>query len=165
MTVSNEPRSELHTPLPPPRVRRYRHEPVHQPHSRVNTALIFIVVAVLITAVGLLYLLQTNYVAGLGYEMSQLQEERSTLALRNEQLNYALAQYESLSAVESVAVGQIGMEEAESQMFLSVPRPVNAELPTPEPLQAEAASLPERIWQRLTGAATVVSDSADEGRR
>lgn len=165
MTVSNDPRSELHTPLPPPRVRRYRSTPAHEPRNRVNSALIFIVVAILITAVGLLYLLQTNYVAGLGYEMSQLQEERSTLALRNEQLNYSLAQYESLSAVESVAVGQIGMEEAESELFLSVPRPASTELATPEPLQADSASLPERIWQRLTGAATAISESTDEGRR
>lgn len=160
MTISNDRQTEVRSPVPPPRVRRYREVEPQSPRSRVNTALIYIAVAGLITAVGLLYLLQTNYVASLGYEMSQLQRERTALALRNEQLNYSIARYESLSAIESVAVGRIGMQESENQIFISVGRPSSAELPTPTPIEAGNTPLIERIWQRLTGKSSAVSDGS-----
>ncbi len=161
MTITNP--NEMHTraPLPPPRVRRYRLPPQPpEPRSRVSSAVIFIVVAGLITAVGMLYLIQTNHVAGLGFEMSQLQREREALALRNEQLNYSLAGYESLGAVEEIALEQLGMSESEDFVFLSVPRPASDELPVVEPVEAHQPSVWRQIWNDLTGQATAIQPSA-----
>jgi cell division protein FtsL len=163
MTVVKQPRTDVRAPEPPPRVRRYRSTP--EPRSRVSTAIIYIVVAVLITAVGLLYLIQTNHVAGLGYEMSQLQRERSALALRNEQLNYSVAKYESLAAVESVAIGQVGMTQTDDFMFMSVPRPAHDQLLLPQPQPSGDMSFVERIWQSLSGSATATSVPSGESVR
>jgi cell division protein FtsL len=150
---------------PPPRVRRYRETPpVGDPRSAVNTAIILIVVAVLITAVGLLYLFQTNHVAGLGYEMSQLQRERATLALRNEQLNYAVARYESLNRVESIAIGQLGMQPSEDFIFLNVSRPAQEQLPLPAATPSHHESVFERVWNSLTGTSTATSGPVQVGR-
>lgn len=164
MTVTNPRETHTGAPLPPPRVRRYRPQP--QPaRSRINTAVIFIVVAGLITAVGMLYLIQTNHVAGLGFEMSQLQREREALALHNEQLNYSIAQYESLEAVEEIALGELGMTESEDFVFLSVPRPASDELPVPEPVEAHELSVWQRIWQSLSGEATAVQTTTEDSSR
>lgn len=163
MTVTNPRDTRTGTPLPPPRVRRYRPQPA--PRGRINTALIFIVVAGLITAVGMLYLIQTNHVAGLGFEMSELQREREALALRNEQLNYSIAQYESLDAVEEVALEGLGMSESERFVFLSVPRPPRTELPAVEPVEAHEPSGWRRIWQSLNGEATAVQTTAEGAGR
>lgn len=167
MTISQKPQQETHEPLPPPRVRRRYRTPQPQPvepRGRVSSALIYIIVAGLITAVGLLYLFQTNHVAGLGFEMSQLQREREALALRNEELNYAIARYESLSVIEGIALGQLEMQPADDHIFLTVPRPPSDELEVPEPVEPERASLPERIWQAITGKATAVSADQVEER-
>ncbi|CAN5218254.1 hypothetical protein BH23CHL1_BH23CHL1_21750 [soil metagenome] len=165
MTVANPRETHHGTPLPPPRVRRYRPKPQPAPRSRINSAVIFIVVAGLITAVGMLYLIQTNHVAGLGFEMSQLQREREALALRNEQLNYSIAQYESLGAVEEIALGEIGMSESEDFVFLSVPRPASAGLPIVESLEAHEPSVWRRIWRSLSGEATAVRTTAEDSSR
>lgn len=165
MTVTNPRETHTGAPLPPPRVRRYRPQPQPAPRSRINTALIFIVVAGLITAVGMLYLIQTNHVAGLGFEMSQLQREREALALRNEQLNYSIAQYESLDAVEEVALGELGMSESEDFVFLSVPHPSSDELSIVEPLEAHEPSVWHRIWQSLSGEATAVRTTTEDASR
>lgn len=165
MTVTNPRETHTGTPLPPPRVRRYRSQPPPVPRSRINTAVIFIVVAGLITAVGMLYLIQTNHVAGLGFEMSQLQREREALALRNEQLNYSIAQYESLNAVEEIALVELGMSESEDFMFLSVPRPASDELPIVTPVEAHEPSVWRRIWQSLRGEATAVRTTTEDSSR
>ena len=165
MTVSNPRETHIGTPLPPPRVRRYRPQPLPAPRSRINSAVIFIVVAGLITAVGMLYLIQTNHVAGLGFEMSQLQREREALALRNAQLNYSIAQYESLDAVEEIALGELGMTESEDFVFFSVPRPASDELPVPEPVEAHEPSVWHRIWQSLSGEATAVQTTTEDSSR
>ena len=165
MTVMPPPGTETRQTAPPPRVRRYRPAQSVQPgpRSRVNTAVIYIVVAMLITAVGLLYLIQTNHVAGLGYEMSQLQRERETLSTRNEQLNYSIARYESLTQVESVAVDQLGMSQSDTFEFITVPRPARDQLVLPEPASQGNPSLIERIWHGLTGSSTAVSSNVEAG--
>lgn len=164
MTVMNPQETQVRKTAPPPRVRRYRNLPEPAPQRRVSTALIAIVVAILITAVGLLYLIQTNHVAGLGYEMSQLQRERAVLQNRNEQLNYTVAGYESLMQVEGIALGQLGMVEADEYVFLSVPRPATDQLVLPEPDADGGPSLLDRIWEGLTGKSTAVSGNPEGGR-
>lgn len=164
MTVMHPQDTQVRKTIPPPRVRRYRSAPQPEPRRRISTAVIAIVVAILVTAVGLLYLIQTNHVAGLGYEMSQLQLERAALQNRNEQLNYTVANYESLRQVESIALGQLGMVEADDYLFLSVPVPASDQLVVPEPEADGAPSLIERIWEGLTGKATAVSSNGEGGR-
>lgn len=166
MTVVSPPGSDLRKTMPPPRVRRYRHLTNHepQPRGRVSSAIIYIAVAVLITAVGLLYLIQTNHVAGLGYEMSQLQRERTALSLRNEQLNYSIASYESIAQVESVAIGRLGMQQSDDYRFLTVPRPESDQLARPEAQQPDSPSLLQQVWNGITGSATTVAPNPEHGR-
>lgn len=164
MTVMTPPDRDVRQALPPPRVRRYRNRPEPEPRSRISSAIIYIVVAVLITAVGLLYLIQTNHVAGLGYEMSQLQRERAALMTRNEELNFAIASYESIAEVESVAIGRLGMQESEEYLFLTVARPPSDQLVVPDPVPEGRPSLLERVWNGLTGSATTVSENPEVGR-
>lgn len=164
MTIANQPATGTRQAEPPPRVRRYRSPvPVNEPKARISSAIIYIVVAVLITAVGLLYLIQTNHVAGLGYEMSQLQRERTVLSNRNEQLNYALAGYESLNQIESIAIGQIGMQDADSTLFIDVPRPASDQLDVPDVTTSVGPSLLERVWNGLTGSSVAVSANREAG--
>jgi cell division protein FtsL len=165
MTGTRTPVTTRRPAAPPPRVRRYRQTaPVNMPVSTINTAVIWIVVAVLITAVGMLYLFQTNHVAGLGYEMSQLQRERATLSLRNEQLNYAVARYEALNRVESVAIGQLGMQTSEDFIFIDVTRPALDQLQAPAAVAETSESVFEKVWSSLTGSSTAVSDPVQVGR-
>ncbi len=161
MTIATPPGSEERRTAPPPRVRRLGKPAVRQPRSRVSSAIIYIIVAVLIAAVGLLYLVQTNHVASLGYEMSRLQAERTGIANRNEALNYQLAEYEALLQVEEIAVGQLGMQEATDYLFLTVPRPANERLPLIEPVQAEEPGLIERIWRGMTGSSVAVASTSE----
>jgi cell division protein FtsL len=162
MSISSPPGSEERRTAPPPRVRRYGKPAPEQPRGRVSSAIIYIIVAVLVGAVGLLYLVQTNHVAGLGYEMSRLQAERTDLANRNEALNYQLAEYEALNRIEEIAVGQLGMQEATEYIFLTVPRPENDRLPLIEPVQVEEPGLLERIWRGMTGSSVAVAPSTGQ---
>jgi cell division protein FtsL len=118
---------------------------------RVNGALMFTLVALLVSAVGLLYLVQTSRVASLGYEASRLQRQREAQALANEQLSYDVARYESLPLVERVAQDQLGMQPMSAYRYLEVARPALDELPTPTPEAAEQPSLLRRVLQRVTG--------------
>jgi cell division protein FtsL len=165
MTVTTPPGSELRKTAPPPRVRRYRQMPAPdpQPRWRISSAIIYIVVAVLIAAVGLLYLIQTNHVAGLGYEMSQLQRERAALSLRNEQLIYSIASYESITQVESIAIGQLGMQQSDDYLFLSVQRPSSDQLAMPEAQSPATPSMLQRVWNGITGSATKVAPNPESG--
>jgi hypothetical protein len=64
--------------------------------------------------VALVYLLQTSGVATTGYDIQRLQTERADWQLRNEQLRLELAKRQSLTWVESEAVGRLGMQRPEA---------------------------------------------------
>lgn len=119
---------------------------------RSHTALVCTLVVLIVSAVGMLYLMQTNRVATLGYEASRLQRQRERQALANEQLSYDVARYQALPLIERVAIGQLGMQPMTSVRYLDVPRPAIDELPLPENTPAEQPSLLERVRRRLTGA-------------
>jgi cell division protein FtsL len=122
------------------------------PDTRLTSgALMFTLVALLISAVGLLYLVQTSRVASLGYEASRLQREREAQGLANEQLSYDVARYESLPLVERVAEEQLGMQPMSAYRYLDVARPALDELPTPAPEATEQPSLARRVLRRITG--------------
>jgi cell division protein FtsL len=63
--------------------------------------------------VALVYLLQTSAVATTGYDIQRLQAERDDWQLRNEQLRLELSKRQSLTWVESEAVGRLGMVRPE----------------------------------------------------
>lgn len=134
-------------PAPKPRPRSSAPKPM-------NAAFLFAVVALSITIVGLLYLVQTAQVASLGYELTRLERERAAAALENQQLTFTVANFESLPRVEQLAFGPLAMQPVEDYRFLIVPLPAHDELPAPEPLDRSERSLGQRIWERLTGQST-----------
>lgn len=120
---------------------------------RLSNPTVFLIVATTIAVVGLLYLIQTSQVAGLGYTVSNLEAERLEKSLENQQLTYQVAGYEALPKIELAARGQLGMLPLDARIFLSVPRPASDELTAPAPETPKQRSLGERIWDRLTGEA------------
>jgi len=118
---------------------------------RLNNAAVFLIVATAIAVVGMLYLIQTSQVAGLGYEVSNLEAERLEKSLENQRLTYQVAGYEALPKIELTARGQLGMLPIDAHIFLSVPRPASDELAVPEPQTPQQRSLGQRVWDRLTG--------------
>jgi cell division protein FtsL len=127
-----------------------------------NGALMFTLVALLVCAVGLLYLMQTSRVATLGYQASALQRQREAQALANEQLSYDVARYESLPLVERVAREQLGMQPMSDYRYVDVPRPTADDLPTPAVTPVSKPSALTRIMRRGTGRA-VASHPDGEG--
>ncbi|MDQ3547639.1 MAG: hypothetical protein M3439_02370 [Chloroflexota bacterium] len=134
-----------------PAIARPRSAPPVRP--RLNNPAVFLIVATTIAVVGLLYLIQTSQVAGLGYTVSSLEAERLEKSLENQQLTYQVAGYEALPKIELAARGQLGMLPLDSHIFLSIPRPASDELVVPEPETPPQRSLGERIWNRLSGEA------------
>ncbi len=120
---------------------------------RLGNPAVFLIVATTIAVVGLLYVIQTSQVAGLGYTVSNLEAERLEKSLENQQLTYEVAGYEALPKIELAARGQLGMLPIDAHIFLSVPRPASDELAVPAAETPDQRSLGERIWDRLTGEA------------
>lgn len=129
---------------------------------RMPGAVVFLLAAALIGAVGMLYLLQTNHVANLGYEMSELQDEREAALVEQQELSAQIAEKQALTAVESTARFELGMRPVTDHIFLDVelPPPSTARVTAPEPVY-EPSTL-ERFWNRLTGTSGS-SEGAPEG--
>ncbi len=134
---ANAPRSRMMTARP----------------RRLNNALMFVLIALTISIVGLLYLIQTSHVAGLGYEVSRLERQRMDVALENQRLTYEIARRQSLPAVETMARDDLGMQPMGEHIYLTVPAPASDQLELPSPQEGRTRSLGERIWDRITGEA------------
>jgi cell division protein FtsL len=124
-------------------------------------ALIVVVMVAMISAVGLLYILQTNQVASLGYELSRLSQVREEKLAEQERLSAELAQAYSLAEIERISRDELGMEEAWSKQFLSVPMPAEPELPLPEQESAEHESWWGTVWDRLTGTGSATHEAEE----
>lgn len=138
------------------RVERRANAPQHASvpsRQRLSNPVVFLIVATTIAIVGLLYLIQTSQVAGLGYTVSNLENERLEKSLENQQLTYEIAGYEALPRIEPVVRNDLGMQPIDTHIFLSVPRPASDELLVPQSETPKHRSLGERIWDRLTGEA------------
>lgn len=122
-----------------------------------NAAFLFTVVALTITVVGLLYLIQTARVASLGYELTRLERERAAVALENQRLTHTVANYESLPAIERIAVDTLDMQPVSDYTFIIVPLPQQHELAVPGVEAPPEPSLAQRVWERLAGKSTVVN--------
>ncbi|HUG14839.1 MAG TPA: cell division protein FtsL [Thermomicrobiales bacterium] len=123
----------------------------------MNAAMMFSVVALTITVVGLLYLVQTAQVASLGYEATRLEQERAAAALENQQLTYEVASLEALPRIERLAVDTLDMQAVRARIFVVVPLPPRDDLSLPEPVTRPEQSLALRVWERLTGQSTATN--------
>jgi cell division protein FtsL len=140
----------------------YSDSPVVAPVRRINSALLFVIVVMTISMVGLLYLVQTSHVAGLGYEVSRLERERNEKSLENQRLTYEIAQKQALPQIEQVALQDLRMQPMGDHIYLTVHAPAAAELATPTREEGRTRSLGERLWDRLTGEAEVNHPVAPE---
>lgn len=126
--------------------------PVTTPRPRrLNNAMMFVLIALTISSIGLLYLLQTSHVAGLGFEVSRLERQRMDAALENQRLTYEIAKRQSLPAIEKMARDRLDMQPMTAHIYLTVPAPASEQLELPSPQEGRTRSLGERIWDRLTG--------------
>ena len=120
----------------------------------LNGVALVIIVAVTLTVICILYLIQTARVASLGYKFSALQDDYYALSLENSKLGYDVAREQSLDTINQIATGQLGMKPMNDFKFVQVQRPAQADLP---PLPAETlphASTWERIKAAITGEAS-----------
>lgn len=122
---------------------------------RPSGAIVFLISVALIAAVGMLYLLQTNHIASLGYEMSRLQKEREAALVEQQSLAAQIAARQAITEVGIVARRDLGMVEMEDYVFLDVtfPEEPGAEAESAEP-EPEKRSAIERFWGRLTGSSS-----------
>jgi hypothetical protein len=133
--------------------------PIVQERKRLPGAFVFVITVALIAAVGMLYLLQTNYVANLGYEMSELQAERETALVEQQQLSAQIAEKQSLLAVDSTARIELGMRTIGTYEFLDVELPPSDFSSEKVQEPTEKPSVIEQFWSRLTGRST--NDAGD----
>jgi len=68
----------------------------------LNGVALVIIVALALTAICILYLVQTAKVAGLGYKFSALQDEYHSLSLDNSKLGYNVAREHSLDTINQL---------------------------------------------------------------
>lgn len=114
----------------------------------LNGVALVIIVAVALTVICILYLVQTARVASLGYKFSALQDDYYTLSLENSKLGYNVAREQSLDTINQIATGQLGMKPMDDFKFMEVERPAQDNLPA---LSAESPPH-ESTWQRIKAA-------------
>lgn len=117
----------------------------------LNGATMVTIAAVALSIIGMLYLVQTAHVAGLGYELSRIEQRRDELAIENARLGYEIARYESLDTIQEIAVQQLGMTPLTRYQFLRVEQPRREQLTAPAPPPVPAESLWQRIERAIAG--------------
>jgi cell division protein FtsL len=127
---------------------------------RVNNAVLFTIIVLTIGTIGLLYVIQTSQVAGLGYEVSRLERERTEKSLENQQLTYQVANYQALPRVQEVAIDDLGMQPMSDYIFITVPLPPHDDPPMPGPEPSNERSVIGRIWDRITGVGSASNPGA-----
>jgi cell division protein FtsL len=114
-------------------------------YPQINGVVMVIIAGVVLSLIGMLYLIQTSQVAGLGYELSRLQDKYDALELENTRLGSEVAHREALDTVEQVASQELGMQPMGKHYFLDVQRPAQEQLQSPP---AEMLP-PESFWRRV----------------
>jgi len=117
----------------------------------LNGVAMVIIAGVALTLIGILYLMQTAKVAGLGYKFSNLQDEYYSLSLDNSSLGYQVARDQSLDQVSQIATQQLGMTPLTNYQFLQVQRPASDNLPPIPAALHPHPSLLQRVKSALTG--------------
>jgi cell division protein FtsL len=116
----------------------------------LNGVALVMIVAVALTIICILYLVQTARVASLGYKFSALQDDYYSLSLENSKLGYDVAREQSLDTINQIATGQLGMKPMDDFKFVQVQRPAQDNLPA---LPRETPPH-ESTWQRIMAAIT-----------
>lgn len=129
----------------------------------LHTAIMVIIAASLVAVVGMLYVLQTNSIASLGYAMSDSQRTLEARRIENQRLRAQIAELESLDQIRSIAVDELDMEPYDDYQFLTVAWPEHSETPAPEPLHAEGRSLFGDLLDTLLGRGSSVSSKSEGG--
>jgi hypothetical protein len=144
-------RKRLPMPLPGAKPTRER--------KPMQDATLFALVACLVGAIGIVYLLQTSEVASLGYRVSELERERADLSSINQQLSYDTAIRQALPAIEERAA-VLGMQPITDLIYLDVPLPLDTALPVPTPELPTQESLLDRLTSRLMDASHAADSDA-----
>ena len=99
--------------------------------------LLALIALVALAAIGSLQVLQSSRTATTGYEVRQLQQQRSELSAEVRLLEAEIAQMTNLGTVHAAATGRLGMVRPTESMRISVG------VPTPD-----VAPMPERYVRR-----------------
>lgn len=138
-------------------------EPRVRKQTGVNTPIVFIIGVALIAVVGMLYLLQANHVATLGYEMTELQRERERASTENEELKAEIAALTTQREVRTTAEDALGMAPMSDYRFASVAYPDASNSVTEPAEPADSPSLFERFFNRVLGQGETSNSPAGEG--
>ncbi|HEX3723569.1 MAG TPA: hypothetical protein VHV31_12315 [Nitrolancea sp.] len=120
----------------------------------LNGVALVMIVALALTVICILYLMQTAKVAGLGYKFSALQDSYYSLSLNNSKLGYDVAREQSLDTISQIATSQLGMTPIQNFDFLQVQRPATDNLPALPPETTSHPTLWDRIKAAVTGEAS-----------
>ncbi len=105
--------------------------------SRIRLAWRLILVAGLICLAAIVWLSQTSYLVGLGYDIEKMEKKKVTLERQSTQLQAQIAQYEDLKRVEDEARTKLGMIPAKKVVYVKVP--ANQAERGPEPINSTSA--------------------------
>jgi len=124
--------------------------------SPVSRRALFLPLILLAALVSLLYLSQTSDVATTGYDIADLQSQKATLEMENEQLRLQIAQLESLDRVDQAATTRLHMGPPRQAVYVtastvSIPTPS----PTAMPVEETTRSLVGAIWHSISSTATL----------
>jgi hypothetical protein len=120
---------------------------------RISWLLILSLTLMAVAGLGILQVLQTTQVAGVGYELKALERERAALAAEVRMLEARAAERSNLERVYREAVGRLGMVPPEQRLRVTVEAPAPRSAPLPRRYVAsvetsEPAAQPE-WWDRL----------------
>jgi hypothetical protein len=130
---------------------------------RANSALLFALACALAGVVGLLYLFQISVVAGYGIELTRLQREIDAQSVRNQELSFQLAYYESLPVIEELAIERLGMQPLTTSIYLEVQRPPATEQAASAKGEPDSSSTLGWVVDRLFGRAVADDEAFGSG--
>ena len=122
----------------------FRSERLTERVQRVRLASRVILVGLLISCAGLLWLSQTSTLVSLGYEMQTIDKNVVLLNRQAEMLQSQVAAFENLKRVEEEAKSKLGMVQATKFIYVKVPQ---VEAP-PEQGLANPKLYPVNAWWR-----------------
>jgi len=90
------------------------------PKRSLGISAIFAMGLLLTTLFSLLYLNQASAVASAGYDIKGLEDQKTQLQIRNEQLRLKLGQLQSLERIEKESANRLNMGPPEKLLFVSI---------------------------------------------
>ena len=112
-------------------------------YLQLDPAIRFVIALALVTAISLLYLIQTSSVTELNYDLQKAQVDHDQLVHDQQQLQLDIARAQSLTRIADVAQNNLHMVPAGDQyLYLSVP-PLDLSGGAPGGLPATPAPAPD----------------------